>query len=100
MSETIVPVSGPSEKSDPPPPEAYRLKPKQQTLQEWLEDTEYAIKALQIWQIYLRRWQVKDRVSRQEFDRAYGVICEATLSEWAWVGLVELRIAVTGEEAG
>lgn len=98
MSKTIVPNSAQSEKSDPPPIEAYRLKPKHQTLQEWIEDTEDAMQALQTWLVYLKRWQSKDRISRQEFNRAYAVICEATLSEWAWVGLVELRIAVTGEE--
>jgi hypothetical protein len=74
------------------------LKPKHQILQDWIADTEYAIEALQTWLASLKRWQAQDRVSRQEFDRAYEVICDATLSEWAWVGLVELRMAVTGEE--
>jgi hypothetical protein len=98
MSHPIVPVSTSSGKSDPALTEAYRLKPKHQTLQEWIEDTEYAIQALQTWLAYLKLWQSQDKVSSQEFDQAYAVICEATLSEWAWVGLVELRIALTGEE--
>ena len=98
MSETIVPVSAQSEKSDPTPTESYRLKPKHQTLQEWIEDTEYAIQALQTWLVYLKGWQSQDKISRKEFDKAYAVICDATLSEWAWVGLVELRMAVTGEQ--
>ena len=98
MSNPIVPVSAPSGKSDPTSTESYRLKPKHQTLQEWIEDTGYAIQALQTWLAYLKHWQSQDRVSRKEFDLAYAVICDATLSEWAWVGLVELRMVVTGEE--
>jgi hypothetical protein len=98
MSNTIVPVSASSGKSDPASTESYRLKPKHQTLQEWIEDTEYAIQALQTWLACLKQWQFQDIVSCQEFDQAYAVICEATLSEWAWVGLVELRIVLTGEE--
>ena len=99
MSDLIVPVSAPSGKSAPALTEAYRLKPKHQTLQEWIEDTEHTIEALQTWLAYLKRWQSQDRVSRKEFDQAYTVIDEATLSEWACVGLVELRMVVTGEQA-
>jgi hypothetical protein len=98
MSKPIVPVSTPSRKSDLVSTESYRSKPKHQTLQEWIEDTEYAIEALQTWLACLKQWQFQDTVSGQEFDQAYAVICDATLSEWAWVGLVELRIALTGEE--
>lgn len=98
MSNPILPDSIQSEKSVPASTGSYRLKPKHQTLQEWIEDTEYAIQALQTWLVYLKRWQSQDRVSRKEFDQAYAVICDATLNEWAWVGLVELRIALTGEE--
>jgi hypothetical protein len=99
MSNPIVPVSAPSEKSDPTSTESYRLKPKHQTLQEWIEDTEYAIQALQTWLTNLKQWQAQATVSSEEFDRAYADICDATLSEWAWVGLIELRMAVTGEQA-
>ena len=99
MSKPIVPVSAPSGKSDPTSTESYRLKPKHQTLQEWIEDTEYAIQALQTWLVNLKQWQAQATVSSEEFDRAYVVICDATLSEWAWVGLIELRMAVTGEQA-
>jgi hypothetical protein len=98
MSNLIVPVSASSRKSDLASPESYRFKPKHQTLQEWIEDTEYAIEALQTWLVCLKQWHFQDRVSSQEFDQAYTLICDATLNEWAWVGLVELRIALTGEE--
>lgn len=97
MSNIIVPVSASSGKSDLASTESYRFKPKHQTLQEWIEDTEYAIDALQTWLASLKQWQFQDTVSSQEFDQAYGVICDATLSEWAWVGLVELRIVLTGD---
>jgi hypothetical protein len=99
MSESILPDFAPSEKSNPilkTPPSL--IKTKKEILQDWIEDTQYAIEALHTWLAYLKQWQSQDKVSRQEFDQAYGVICEATLSEWAWVGLVELRIAVTGEK--
>jgi hypothetical protein len=99
MNDSIVPDSAYSGKSDPAPTGPPRLKPKVQILQDWIEDTEYAIEALHMWLAYLKRWQSQDRVSRQEFDQAYAVIDEATLSEWAWVGLVELRMAVIGEVA-
>jgi hypothetical protein len=98
MSNTIVPVSVPSGKSDPDLSGSRLLKPKHQILQDWIEDTEYAIQALQTWLGCLKQWQFQDTVSGQEFDQAYEVICDATLSEWAWVGLVELRIILTGEE--
>jgi len=100
MSESILPDFAPSEKSNPTlktPPSL--IKTKKEILQAWIEDTEYAIEALQTWMAYLKRWQSQDRISRKEFDKAYEVICDATLSEWAWVGLVELRMVVTGEQA-
>jgi hypothetical protein len=99
MSNPIVPNSGHGGKSHPAPTQLSNLKSKNEILQDWIADTEYAIEALQTWLASLKRWQAQDRVSRKEFDRAYEVICDATLSEWAWVGLVELRMAVTGEEA-
>jgi hypothetical protein len=68
-------------------------------LQDWIEDTEYAIDALHFWLASLKSWQSQAAVSSEEFDRAYAVICDATLSEWAWVGLVELRMAVTGQSS-
>lgn len=75
------------------------IKSKNEVLQDWIEDTEYAIEALQTWLAYLKQWQFQDQVvSRKEFDQAYAVIDEATLSEWAWVGLVELRMVITGEQ--
>lgn len=98
MSNPIVPVSAQSEKSEPAPKAPLRLKPKHQMLQDWIEDTEYAIGALYFWLASLKRWQSQAAVSSEEFARAYGVICDATLSEWAWVGMVELRMAVTGEQ--
>jgi hypothetical protein len=99
MSNPIVPVSASSGKSDPAPTGPCLLKTKHQILQDWIEDTEYAIQALQIWLANLKSWQSQDRVAGEDFDRAYTVICDATLSEWAWVGIVELRATVTGEQA-
>jgi hypothetical protein len=98
MSNSILPDSADSGKSHPALTEQCGLKSKNEILKDWIEDTEYAIEALQTWLAYLKRWQFQDKVSKKEFDRAYEVICDATLSEWAWVGLVELRIAVTGAE--
>jgi hypothetical protein len=100
MSNPIVPDSAESGKSPLALTltERCRLKSKSQMLQDWIEDTEYAIQALQTWLTCLKQWQFQDTVSSQEFDQAYAVICDATLSEWAWVVLVELRIAVTGSE--
>lgn len=100
MSNPILSDSAQSGNSHPaskkPPP---LIKSKNEVLQDWIEDTEYAIEALQTWLACLKRWQSQDKVSRKEFDQAYAVIDEATLSEWAWVGLVELRIVVTEEIA-
>jgi hypothetical protein len=100
MSNPILSDSAQSGNSYPapkgPPP---LIKTRNEILQDWIEDTAYAIQALQTWLAYLKRWQSQDRVPRKEFDRAYAVIDDATLSEWAWVGLVELRIAINGEEA-
>ena len=98
MSNPIVPVSAPSGKSVSAPIGSPLLKPKHQVLQDWIEDTEYAIQALQSWLTSVKRWQAQATVSSEEFDRAYMVICDATLSEWAWVGLVELRAVVTGDQ--
>ncbi len=98
MSNPIVPNSGHGGKSNPAPPQLSNLKSKNEILQDWIEDTEHTIEALQTWLAYLKQWQSQDKVSRKEFDQAYAVIDEATLSEWAWVGLVELRMVVTGEQ--
>ena len=98
MSNPIVPVSTQSGKFVPAPIGPSLLKPKSQILQDWIEDTEYAIQALQSWLTSLKQWQAQAMVSSEEFDRAYTVICDATLSEWAWVGLVELRAVVTGDQ--
>jgi hypothetical protein len=98
MSNVIVPNSAQSGKSAPAPEEPPLLKPKNETLQDWIEDTEYAIQALQTWLTSLKSWQSQDKVPTEDFERAYAVICEATLSSWARVGIVELRIAVTGEQ--
>ncbi len=98
MSDVIVPNSAQSGKSVPASEELPLLKPKTQVLQDWIEDTEYAIQALQIWLASLKSWQSQDRVSGQDFDKIYAVICDATLRDWARVGIVELRIAVTGEQ--
>ena len=97
MSNPIVPNSEQSGKSNPTPTELSNLKSKDETLKDWIEDTEYAIEALQTWLTYLKRWQTQNKVSRKEFDQAYMVICDATLSEWAWVGLVELLMVITEE---
>jgi len=100
MSNPILSDSAQSGNYHPIPKEPSPLiKSKNEILQDWIEDTEYAIQALQTWLTSLKQWQFQDEVSRKEFDRAYAVICDATLSEWAWVGLIELRITITGEEA-
>ena len=99
MSNPIVPNSGQGGKSNPVPTQLSNLKSKNELLQDWIEDTKYAIEALQTWLANLKQWQAQATVSSEEFDRAYAVICDATLSEWAWVGLIELRMAITGEQA-
>ncbi len=97
MSNNILPDSAKDGKSTPAPKEPHPLKTKPEVLQDWIEDTEYAIRALQIWLTGLKNWQSQDRVPGEDFDRAYAVICDATLAGWARVGIVELRAAVTGE---
>ncbi len=98
MSNSIVPYSAQSEKSTPAQKGPGPPKTKSQILQNWIEDTEYAIQALQTWLDSLKRWQSQDKIPGQDFDKTYALICDATLSQWARVGLVELRIAVTGEQ--
>jgi hypothetical protein len=72
-------------------------KNKNQILQDWIEDTGYVIQALQIWLVSLKVWQYQDKVSSEDFEKTYAVICDATLSDWARVGIVELRAALTRE---
>jgi hypothetical protein len=98
MSHPILPDSAQSGKSNPVLTGPPLPKSKHQILQDWIEDTGYAIQALQIWLVSLKVWQYQDKVSREDFEKTYTVLCDATLADWARVGIVELRIAVTGEQ--
>ncbi len=94
MSNTIVPKSEQSGKSDPA---SKRMKNESRVLQGFIDDTERTIKALQAWLTQLQSWQYKDKVSPQEFEEIYTVIRNAGLEDWAKMGIDELRAAVRGK---
>jgi len=96
MSTPIVPDSAPGGKSGPA---QKPLRNESRVLAGFIDDTERAIEALQSWLSKLRSWQHRDKVSRQEFEEIYAIICTAGLEDWARMGVAELRAAVTEEQA-